>query len=71
MTDIATSTSTDDLDLPEMLTTTRAAGVLGVTRRGLVNLIQSGALASVMVGTHQRFRTDDVIALRDRLAHAA
>jgi len=54
--------------LPEELTTTVAAELVGVSRPTLMKLVRSGELASRQVGTHTRLRTGDVLALRKRRA---
>lgn len=51
--------------IPDSLTTTTAASVVGVSRTTLMKLINSGALASTMVGSHHRVKHSDAIALRD------
>jgi excisionase family DNA binding protein len=55
--------------LPEELTTTVAAELVGVSRPTLMKLVRSGELPSRQVGTHTRLRTGDVLALRTRRAH--
>ncbi len=50
--------------LPEEVTTTVAAELVGVSRPTLMKLVQAGELASHRVGTHTRLRTADVLALR-------
>ena len=50
--------------LPEELTTTVAAQLVGVSRPTLMKLVRSGALPSRQVGTHTRLATGDVLALR-------
>jgi excisionase family DNA binding protein len=54
--------------LPEELTTTVAAELVGVSRPTLMKLVRSGELPSRQVGTHTRLRTGDVLALRKRRA---
>jgi excisionase family DNA binding protein len=54
--------------LPEELTTTVAAELVGVSRPTLMKLVRSGELGSRQVGTHTRLRTGDVLALRKRRA---
>ncbi|MFH8252856.1 helix-turn-helix domain-containing protein [Microbacterium sp. B2969] len=56
--------------LPEELTTTVAAELVGVSRPTLMKLVQGGELASRQVGSHTRLRTADVLALRRRRARA-
>jgi excisionase family DNA binding protein len=54
--------------LPEELTTTVAAELVGVSRPTLMKLVRGGELPSRQVGTHTRLRTGDVLALRKRRA---
>ena len=51
--------------IPDSLTTTTATSVVGVSRTTLMKLINSGELASTMVGSHHRVKHSDAIALRD------
>lgn len=50
--------------VPEVLTTSTAARMLGVSRPTLVKLIKSGELPATMVGTHHRVLHADIIKLR-------
>jgi excisionase family DNA binding protein len=50
--------------MPELLTTSNAADVLGVSRPTLVKLITDGKLPVVMRGTHRRVRWSDLSAFR-------
>ena len=50
---------------PEELTSTVAAGILGVSRPTLMKWAADGTIKSFKVRTHTRFRRDDVLALRD------
>jgi excisionase family DNA binding protein len=52
--------------MPEELTTTVAAELLGVSRPTFMKCIQAGELPSRVVGTHHRVLAQDVLALRDR-----
>lgn len=55
--------------LPDELTTTVAAGELGVSRPTLMKLIAEGHIPARKVGTHTRVRTADVVSYRrERLA---
>lgn len=55
--------------VPEVLTTSTAASILGISRPTLVKMINEGAIPSHMVGTHHRLRAEDVFAaLRARRA---
>lgn len=51
--------------LPEELTTTVAADVIGVSRPTLMKMIARGEVQARMVGTHHRLRRSDVLAVRD------
>lgn len=53
--------------MPELLTTTQAADLLGESRPTLMKRIRAGELESAMVGTHHRVHAADVLELRDRL----
>lgn len=52
------------VSLPEVLTTSAAADVLGISRPTLMKLIRDGELPAEKVGTHHRLRLADVEALR-------
>lgn len=55
--------------VPEILTTSSAAGILGVSRPTLMKMIREGVIASHMVGSHHRLKAEDVhAALRARRA---
>ena len=49
--------------VPEELTTTSAAGILGVSRPTLMKMVKEGKLSSHLVGSHHRFKHSDVSAL--------
>jgi excisionase family DNA binding protein len=51
--------------MPEELTTTVAAEMLGVSRPTLMKLIHANEIRSRVVGTHHRVRSRDVIELRN------
>lgn len=51
--------------LPDELTTTAAAELLGVSRPTLMKLVTAGDLPAHRVGTHTRLRSADVLAYRD------
>lgn len=56
--------------MPDVITTTTAAGLLGMSRPTLMKLVRSGELSSVQVGRHTRLKRDDVLAFRrQRLEH--
>lgn len=50
--------------LPDEMTTTSAAGALGVSRPTLMKLVADGNLPSHKVGSHHRFNIKDVLALK-------
>ncbi|WP_439692535.1 helix-turn-helix domain-containing protein [Curtobacterium sp. SP.BCo] len=50
--------------LPDEMTTTVAADVIGVSRPTLMKLIRRGEIAARTVGTHHRLRREDVLLLR-------
>lgn len=50
--------------MPEALTTTAAASVLGVSRPTLMKMIARGEIKSYKVGSHSRLHTADVLAAR-------
>ena len=52
------------MSLPDVLTTSAAADLLGVSRPTLMKLIRDGVLPAEKVGTHHRLRQADVGALR-------
>lgn len=54
--------------MPDELTTTVAADLLGVSRPTLMKLISSGSIPSRDVGSHKRLRTSDVFALKAQKA---
>lgn len=49
---------------PQELTTSSAAAILGVSRPTLLKMVGDGRIAAHRVGTHTRFRADDVFAER-------
>ena len=51
--------------MPEKLTTTAAAHVLGVSRPTLMKMIDAGRIPAHKVGTHTRLLSKDVLAERD------
>ena len=50
--------------MPEVLTTTSAAKLLGVSRTTLMKIVGSGALPSHKAGTHTRLKSADVLEFR-------
>lgn len=54
--------------IPEQLTTTAAAGLIGVSRTTLLKMVASGELPATKVRSHTRLHRDDVLqARKDRL----
>lgn len=53
--------------MPEDLTTTAAAGLLGMSRPTLMKIVREGRIPSHKVGSHHRLRSADVLALRNEL----
>ena len=51
--------------VPAELTTSAAAAILGTSRPTLMKMVADEAIPTHRVGSHTRFRTEDVIALRD------
>jgi len=56
--------------MPEELTTSTAAGILGVSRPTLMKLIGSGELPATKVGSHHRLNVNDVLALKENREQA-
>ncbi|MCP3425644.1 helix-turn-helix domain-containing protein [Rothia sp. AR01] len=52
--------------LPDELTSTVAAELVGVSRPTLLKLAQEGQVESFKVGTHTRFRRDEILRLQER-----
>lgn len=52
----------------QLLTTTHAANLLGVSRQYLIRLIENKDLQCEMVGRHRRLRLGDVLAYREKRA---
>ncbi|STX05733.1 excisionase family DNA-binding protein [Kocuria rosea] len=50
--------------LPDELTTTSAAQLLGISRPTLMKMIKRGEIKAHKVGSHSRLSTDEVIAAR-------
>ncbi|MFC6009957.1 helix-turn-helix domain-containing protein [Nocardia lasii] len=53
--------------MPDELTTSSAADLLGISRPTLMKLVREGQIAAHKVGTHTRLATTDVLAYQDRL----
>lgn len=47
---------------PDVLTTSAAAKILGISRPTLIKQITAGTIPSYMVGTHHRLKAEDVFA---------
>ncbi len=56
--------------MPEELTTTAAASLLGISRPTLMKRIRSGDIAAHKVGTHTRLNSKEVLAHRRRQREA-
>lgn len=52
--------------MPEQITTTTAATLLGVSRPTIMKYIKQGKLSSTMVGTHHRLNTGEVLAFLEK-----
>ncbi len=50
--------------VPNEVTTSTAAGILGVSRPTLMKMIRDGEIAAHKVGTHHRLKSEDVYAAR-------
>lgn len=50
--------------LPDEVTTSTAAAMLGISRPTLMKMVTNGDIPAHKVGTHTRLRTDDVVAAR-------
>lgn len=50
--------------LPEVVTTTVAADLLGMSRTTLMKLVRSNDIPSRQVGSHTKLRRDDVLSFR-------
>lgn len=53
--------------MPDQLTTTNAASLLGVSRPTLMKWVREGRIDAVKVGSHHRLNAGDVLFLRERL----
>jgi len=53
--------------MPEHLTSTSAADVLGISRPTLMKWAKADKIDSFKVGTHTRFHRDDVLSLKSQL----
>lgn len=58
--------STTMRSMPEELTTTAAAALLGISRPTLMKMIAEGQIAAMKVGTHNRLLATDVFAFLDQ-----
>lgn len=56
--------------MPDELTTTVAADTLGVSRPTLMKWVEEGKIASYKVGSHSRFKRDDVLDLKKQRVKA-
>ncbi|WPF66026.1 MULTISPECIES: helix-turn-helix domain-containing protein [unclassified Corynebacterium] len=53
--------------LPEEVTTTTAAAMLGITRPTLMKHVRNGRISAHMVGSHHRLFSSDVLVFREEL----
>lgn len=67
LTSLAVNGSVSIGHLPEELTSTVAADVLGISRPTLMKWAKTRGITSHRVGTHTRFRRDDILDLRGKL----
>lgn len=51
--------------IPDVLTSTVAAEMIGISRTTLMRHARAGEIASHKVGSHTRFRREDVLRFRD------
>lgn len=56
--------------LPDELTSNTAADVLGISRPTLLKLAKNGEVQSTKVGSHTRFKRDDVMAFKAKREEA-
>ncbi|ROR54869.1 excisionase family DNA binding protein [Luteococcus japonicus] len=70
LTAIATTGSVTIGQVPDELTSTVAAEMLGVTRPTLIKWAREGVIDSFQVGTHTRFHRDEVLRLKQERAAA-
>lgn len=54
--------------VPDELTSTAAAEILGVSRPTLMKWVRHGTVNSYRVGSHARFKREDVLALKEHRA---
>lgn len=50
--------------VPSELTTSAAAGILGISRPTLIKMAREGRISSHQVGSHMRFHSEDILAER-------
>jgi len=50
--------------IPEIVTTSTAASMLGISRPTLMKMIKDGEIQAHKVGSHHRLRAEDVLAAR-------
>lgn len=66
LTQLATARAVAIGTVDELLTTSQAAEILGVSDTYVRRLADSGDLPTEMRGTHRRFRLEDLLRQRDR-----
>ncbi|MFJ1510818.1 helix-turn-helix domain-containing protein [Cellulosimicrobium funkei] len=63
---LATNKAVTVTTVPEIVSTTVAATMLGVSRPTVMKLIREGEIPATKVGTHSRLRTGDVLGFKAR-----
>lgn len=66
LTAIAEHGSVSIAQMPDELTSTVAADILGISRPTLLRWTREGLIESFKVGSHTRFRRSDVLRLREQ-----
>jgi len=61
---VATGSSVTVTSIPNELTTSSAAAMLGISRPTLMKLVADGRLPAHRVGSHTRLASEDVVAFR-------
>lgn len=74
---VAAGATVTVMTTPDVITTSTAAAMLGISRPTLMKIIREGGIEAHKVGTHTRIRTDDAVEFkrarreRERAAFAA
>lgn len=61
---VASGSAVTVMTTPQVVTTSTAAGILGISRPTLMKMINDGSLPAHKVGTHTRLKADDVFAAK-------